>query len=70
MGDMGSTARRDSIIAYLRRRVVKWRHMASHAQADNRFLVAERFAAAARLTDDVIADLEVDVDLMPEVDGA
>ena len=39
----------------------KWRLMAGQAST---VLVAERFAAAARLMDDAISDLEVEVDRM------
>lgn len=59
-------ARRDSIIAYLRKRATRWGAMSNQAVENGDLCVAERFAGAARLTEDAIHDLEVDVDLMPE----
>ena len=58
-------ARRDSIIAYLRRRASRWQAMADHFQATGEHHVAERFGGAARLTADAIQDIMADVDLMP-----
>lgn len=58
-------SRRDSIIVYLRRRATRWQEMAKQALTDGEAHVAERFAGAARLTEDAIRDLEADVDLMP-----
>lgn len=63
-GAFKTLSRRDSIIAYLRRRVVRWHEMSKQLAAGEPH-VAERFAGAARLTEDAIRDLEVDVDLMP-----
>lgn len=57
--------RRDTIVAYLRRRVDRWQKMSAHALGAGMLHVAERFAGATRLTADAILDIESDVDLMP-----
>ena len=61
--NLDGPATRDSIITYLRKRSARWHLMAGQATT---VLVAERFAAAARLMDDAISDLEVEVDRMLE----
>lgn len=63
--DDPANARRDSIIAYLRRRTSRWQEMADDARTTGALHIVERFGGAARLTADAIQDIEVDVDLMP-----